>query len=64
MHTYHYGDSALIVFIFGAVFNVLANNAPDTFMDYGLKAIIGGIVWLVFKVLSDFIASKFKTKKD
>ncbi len=39
--------------------NILAGLDYTSLMDYTAKAIIGGIVWLVFKVIADFVKERF-----
>jgi hypothetical protein len=34
---------------------LLANMDVNGYIDYGIKAAIGGAVWLIFKVTADFI---------
>ena len=62
--TPHNSDSNTTIFLLGAVFNILAFTEWSSFLDYGLKAIIGGIVWLVFKLISEYLSHKLFNKKD
>jgi hypothetical protein len=41
-----------------------ANIDYSGLTDYALKALIGGIVWFGFKLVSDFISKKIKDKKN
>jgi hypothetical protein len=61
---YHYSDSNTTVFLLGAVLNILASTEWTSLLDYTIKAIIGGIVWLIFKVISNYISHKFIKKGD
>jgi hypothetical protein len=42
---------------------LLANVDMNGLVDYGLKAIVGGAVWLAFKFAADFIDRKRKAGK-
>lgn len=44
-----------LAFLFGAIFNLLADIAPHRLLDYTLQAIVGGMVCLGFKLLGDYI---------
>lgn len=48
------------VFLTGVV--LLANFDLAGLMDYGLKALIGGAVWLGYKLAADYLAEKKKQK--
>lgn len=50
------GDTASNVFLTGSIF--LANLDFTGLMDYALKAVIGGLMWLLFKMLADNIERK------
>lgn len=50
-----------VAFLFGAIFNILANTDYGSLVDYGLKAVIGGVIWLLFKIIGDYITSRFIT---
>ncbi|MDB5274463.1 MAG: hypothetical protein JWO58_2830 [Chitinophagaceae bacterium] len=64
--TPHYSqpDNNTTVFLLGAVLNILASTEWSSLVDYAIKAVIGGIVWLVFKVISNYISHKFIKKGD
>lgn len=55
-----YGAGNTIAFLFGAIFNILANLQYFSLLDYTLKAFIGGIVWLGFKLLGDHLSTRYK----
>lgn len=47
------GDTASNIFLTGSIF--LANLDFTGLLDYALKAAIGGLMWLVFKMVADGI---------
>jgi hypothetical protein len=49
------------VFLTGAI--LLANMDYSGLMDYALRAAIGGVIWMAFKIGSDWIGEKMKNKK-
>ncbi len=53
-----------IAFLFGAVFNLLANVKLLFLLDYTLQAIVGGIICLGFKVLGDVLSPLWQKHKD
>jgi hypothetical protein len=53
----------LSVFLLGAILNVLAAVDFTSLLDYSLKAIAGGLVWLIFKVIGDYLSSKINRSK-
>jgi hypothetical protein len=55
--------SNTVAFLFGAIFNILANTDYASMIDYALKALIGGVIWLLFKILGDYISSFMLTKR-
>lgn len=46
-----HGQSNGIVFLLGAIFNILANTEFSNLSDCILKALTGGFVWLLYKLL-------------
>lgn len=56
-------QSNFSIFLLGAILNILAGLDYTSLMDYTAKAIIGGIVWLVFKVIADFVKERFIVKE-
>jgi hypothetical protein len=54
-------DTGSNVFLTGIV--LLANFDFTGLMDYGLKAVVGGAVWLAFKLTADHLADKKKQKE-
>ena len=43
-------------FVFGAVFNLLAAAPDETLIEFTIKTVIGGLIWLTFQI----IANRFK----
>lgn len=58
----HGQSSRTVVFLLGAIFNILANTEFSNLLDYALKALIGGFIWLLFKLVSDYISGRIKGK--
>jgi hypothetical protein len=46
------------VFLFGAIFSILANLDYASLTDYAVKAFIGGVIWLAFKITGDYFTAK------
>jgi len=55
-----HGTGNWIAFLFGAVFNVLANVNVGSILDYTLQALIGGIICLFFKIAGDVLSPLWK----
>ena len=53
-----------IAFLFGAIFNLLANVNLSFFLDYALQAIVGGIICLAFKIIGDVFSPLWQKHKD
>lgn len=53
-----------IAFLFGAAFNLLANVNLLFLLDYALQAIVGGIICLAFKIISDVFSPLWQKHKD
>lgn len=53
-------DSTSQMFLTGTI--LLANLDYSGLMDYALKAVIGGIVWMGFKLGADFLSNKLRKK--
>ncbi len=43
---------------------LLANVDVNGLLDYGLKALLGGAIWLGYKVTADFLDRKRKGKNN
>jgi len=41
---------------------LLANLDPSGLADYALKAIIGGAIWMAFKLTSEYLTERIKNK--
>jgi hypothetical protein len=52
----HGGSSNWLVFLFGAVYNLLLTMNHDEIADFTLRSIIGAAVLLCFKLLGDWIS--------
>ncbi|HMV08147.1 MAG TPA: hypothetical protein PK325_01030 [Cyclobacteriaceae bacterium] len=55
------GSGNWIAFLFGAMFNILANFNLWHVIDYAAQAITGGLVCLLFKILGDFLSPLLKS---
>lgn len=63
IHPYKSNAEMLIVFFYGALFNIFAGLDYKSLLDYGVKAILGGVVWLIFKLLADRMGRKKTTRE-
>ncbi|HSZ71415.1 MAG TPA: hypothetical protein VK750_01985 [Cytophagaceae bacterium] len=62
--TPHYSsDSNTTIFLLGAILNLLASTEWGDLIDYSIKALIGGVIWLIFKVISNYLSHKLTGKK-
>ena len=50
------------VFLTGAI--LFANMDFSGLTEYALKAAIGGAIWFLFKLGSEYISEKFKNRKN
>ncbi len=53
-------DSSTNIFLTGAI--LFANMDYSGLGDYAVKAAIGGMVWMAFKLAADFIGEKIKNR--
>jgi heme/copper-type cytochrome/quinol oxidase subunit 3 len=60
---HHNSESNMTVFLLGAIFNIMASTEWSSLADYALKAFVGGIIWLLFKLVGDYISHKFIGKR-
>lgn len=60
----HHGSGNWIAFLFGAVFNLLANANLRFLLDYALQAVVGGIVCLAFKIIGDILSPLWAKHKE
>ena len=51
-------QSNVSVFLLGVVLNLMAVVDYASLFDYGLKAILGGTIWLGFKLLGEYAARR------
>jgi len=51
-------DKGSSLFLTGAIF--FANLDFPSMEEYAIKATIGGVIWMVFKLVGDYIANKMK----
>jgi hypothetical protein len=58
------GNNDLNIFLLGAIFNILAGIDFNSLIDYSLKAFVGGVIWLGFKILADYMSRKSKKESD
>jgi hypothetical protein len=49
------------LFLTGTI--LLANMDYSGLMDYAIKALVGGAIWMVYKIGGDFLSSKMNSKK-
>jgi len=63
INSHDHSHSNGIVFLLGAIFNILANTDFSNLLDYTLKALIGGFIWLLYKLIADYISARSKSKK-
>jgi hypothetical protein len=60
-HTTTSSDGSSNFFLTGAI--LFANLDASGLAEYAVKAAIGGAIWLVFKITSDYLTEKVKNKK-
>jgi len=53
-------DSSSNMFLTGTI--LLANLDYSGLADYALKALVGGVIWMAFKVAGDYISERLKKK--
>jgi len=61
METQKSMDSSNQIFLTGAI--LCANLDYNGLLDYALKAAIGGLIWMCFKLTGDYINEKRRKKK-
>lgn len=54
--------SSSSLFLTGTI--LLANMDYTGLMDYAIKAVIGGAIWMAYKIAGDFFSTKMTKKKD
>ena len=53
-------DNSSNFYLTGSI--LLANLDYTDLADYALKAVIGGVIWMAFKVAGDFISERLNKK--
>lgn len=53
--TEHTSQNNIAAFVLGAFINMLAVADWAGISDYAIKAMIGGFIWLIFKIIGDMI---------
>jgi hypothetical protein len=53
-------DSGSSMFLTGTI--LLANLDYSGLADYAIKALVGGVIWMAFKVGGDYISERLKKK--
>ncbi len=53
-------DMSTNIFLTGAI--LFANVDYSGLAEYALKAIVGGVIWMGFKLVTDFVSEKMKKK--
>lgn len=61
METKPHTDSSSHMYLTGSI--LLANLDYSGLLDYALKAMIGGVIWMVFKLGADFLSNRNKGKE-
>ncbi len=56
----HNTDSSSSIFLTGAI--LFANLDYSSLADYALKALVGGAMWMAFKLGTDYLSEKIKRK--
>jgi hypothetical protein len=56
-------QSKTVAFLFGAVFNILANTDNVGLIGYSIKATIAGIIMLLFNLLADYVCNRLSKKR-
>ena len=51
-------DQSSSLFLTGTI--LLANMNYSDLMDYAIKALIGGAIWMGFKIAGDYISNRMK----
>ncbi len=60
-NTYSDTNSSASVFLYGAI--LFANMDYSGLADYAIKALLGGVIWLAFKLTADFLSNKMRKRK-
>jgi hypothetical protein len=63
MSTSH-GSGNIVPFLFGAIFNLVANNGNESFLGYTLKVVVYVAIYFSAKILADIYYKKYFEKKE
>lgn len=55
-----HSDNSSSLFLTGTI--LLANMDYSGLADYAVKALIGGAIWMCFKIAGDFFSDRMKNK--
>lgn len=50
------------LFLTGTI--LLANMDYTGLMDYAIKALVGGAIWMAYKIAGDFFSNRMNKRKD
>lgn len=53
-------DSSSNIFLTGSI--LLANLDYTGLADYAIKALVGGVIWMAFRIGGDYISERLKKK--
>lgn len=53
-------DNGSSLFLTGTI--LFANMDYSGLMDYAVKALIGGVIWMAFKIAGDLLSERMKKK--
>jgi hypothetical protein len=53
-------DSSSNMFLTGTI--LLANLDYSGLADYAVKALVGGVIWMAFRIAGDYISERLKRK--
>lgn len=53
-------DSSSNMFLTGTI--LLANLDYSGLADYAVKALVGGVIWMAFRIAGDYISERLKKK--
>jgi hypothetical protein len=55
----------VFAFLFGAIFNLVANNGSESFLGYTIKVVVYVCIYFLAKILADiFYKNHFEKKSD
>ncbi len=63
MNTAQHPPTGFTVFLLGALFNILATAEITSLLDYAVRAVVGGMIWLAFKLVGDYLSDRYILKK-